>query len=171
MTPLFSPSAPWAGRALLLTGLLLLPVAGVVIREALHHQHLEYQISQTEQRFADHQRTLRRLQEAQQRRQRQSHQLEAIPPAIRMMDSVGSALSPEIALLSIDITPMGRDVRLTVNATSLNTLLAFSERLQQLPARVVLENHRPSTNDDPDWPLVASLDVHFSAEEQHESGR
>lgn len=171
MTPLFSPSAPWAKRVLLFTGLLCLPVAGLVIRETFQHQHLEHHIARITQRLADRHQLLRQLQHAQQRRQRQSHQLEAIPPAIRLMDSVGSALSPEISLLSIDINPTTRDVRLSVNATSLRTLLAFSERLQQLPAQVKLENHRPAANSDPDWPLSASLDVHFNAEEQHAAGR
>lgn len=171
MTPLFSPSAPWASRTLLLTGLLCLPLAGLMIRETFQHQHLERQIAQAEQQFADHQRMLRQLQDAQQRRQRESHQLEAIPPAIRLMDSVGSALSPDISLLSIDINAPQRDVRLAVNASNLNALLAFSERLQQLPAQVVLENHRPSANKDPGWPLSASLDVHFTAEKKHASGR
>lgn len=171
MTPLFSPSAPWARRTLLLTGLLCLPVTGLVIRETFQHQRLERQITQAEQQFVDHQRMLRKLQDAQQLRQRQSHQLEAIPPAIRLMDSVGSALSPDISLLSIDINTAQRDVRLTVNATNLNALLAFSQRLQQLPAQVVLENHRPSANKDPSWPLSASLDVHFIAEKKHASGR
>jgi Tfp pilus assembly protein PilN len=165
MRPLFSLSAPWSGRALLITGLLCLTASALVAREAFRHQQLERQTSRTEQQLAERQRLLRQLQEAQLRQQRQSHQLAAIPPAIRLMDSVGSALSPEIALLSLDINPAQRDVRLTVNATSLAALLAFSERLQQLPAHVVLENHRPSASDDPEWSVSASLDVHFTAEE------
>lgn len=170
MTPLFSPLAPWATRTLLLTGMICVPVAGLVIGETIKHQHFGRQIIFAEQRVADHQRILRQLQDAQQHRQRQSHQLEAIPPAIRFMDSVGSALSPDISLLSLDINPDQRDVRLTVNTTSLNTLLAFSERLQQLPAHVVLENHRPSVIKDPNWPLSATLDVHFPPEERHAFG-
>lgn len=170
MTPLFSPSAPWASRTLLLTGLICLPVTGIVIRETFQHQHLERQIIHAEQQVADRQLMLRQLQDAQQRRQRQSDQLEAIPPAIRLMDSVGSVLSPDISVLSVDINTPQRDVHLKVNATNLNALLAFSERLQQLPTQVVLENHRPSANKDPAWPLSASLDVHFTVEVRHESG-
>nr|WP_159466094.1 hypothetical protein [Scandinavium goeteborgense] len=165
MRPLFALSAPWSGRTLLITGLLCLPACGLVAREALRHQQLERQISQVEQQLAGRQHLLRQIQEAQQRQQRQSHQLAAIPPAIRLMDSVGSALSPDIALLSLDIDPLQRDVRLAVNATSLTALLAFSERLQQLPAHVMLENHRPSAKDDLNWPIGASIDVHFTAED------
>lgn len=167
MTPLFSPGPPWAGRALLLTTLICLPIAGVVMRETLHQQRLELQITQAEQKLAAHQRIQRQLQEAQLRRQRQSHQLTAIPTAIRLMDSVGSELSPDISLLSINIDSAKRDVQLTVKATSLNTLLAFSERLQQLPAHVALQNHRPTASSDTGWAIRASLDVSFHAEDQH----
>lgn len=170
MTPLFSPTTLWARRTLLLTGLISLPLAGLITWEMLQHQHLAQQITLAEQQFSDHQRVLHQLQDAQQRRQRQSQQLEAIPPAIRLMDSVGSVLTPDISLLSIDINSAKHDVRLTVNASNLNALLAFSERLQQLPAQVVLENHRPSANKDLGWPLSASLDVHFTAEKKHASG-
>lgn len=171
MTPLFSSAPPWAGRVLLLTLLVCLPVAGVVMRETSQQQHLELQIMQAEQKLAVHQRIQRQLKEAQQRRQRQSHQLAAVPTAIRLMDSVGSELSPDISLLSIDIDPAKRDVHLTVKATSLNTLLAFSERLQQLPAHVALQNHRPTANNDNGWAIRASLDVSFSAEDKHASKR
>jgi len=167
MTPLFSPAPPWAGRTLLLTGLLCLPVAGLVMRETLHQRHLEYQLTQAEQQLAAHQRIQQQLQATQLRRQRQSHQLTAIPPAIRMMDRVGSELSSEIALLSINIVPEKRDVHLTVKATSLNALMAFSQRLQQLPAHVALQNHRPTESTENGWAVSATLDVSFSAEDHH----
>jgi len=167
MTPLFSPSAPWSSRALLLTGLLCLPVAGLILRETLQHQQIDGQIILAKQQLSDHQRMLRLLQDAQERRLRQSRQAAAIPPAIRLMDSIGSVLTPDISLVSVDINASGLDVRLAVNATDLNALLAFSDRLQQLPARVVLENHRASNNNNPGWPLSASLEVHFSAEAHH----
>lgn len=165
MKPRFSPSAPWASRVLLFTALLSLPIAGLLTREALNQQAVTQKIARAEQQLSQRQQLLNKLHEAQKRRARQSHQLNAIPPAIRLMDSVGSAMSAEIALLNIDINPSQRDVRLTVNATSLPALLAFSERLQQLPAHVVLENHRPSSGEASGWPLAASLDVHFVAEE------
>ncbi|SNY65724.1 hypothetical protein [Enterobacter sp. CC120223-11] len=167
MRPLFSPTAPWASRAVILAALVSLPIVGLITREAVHQQALTQKVTRAEQQLRQRQQMLDKLHETQKRRARQSHQLNAIPPAIRLMDSVGSAMSPEIALLNIDINPSQRDVRLTVNATSLPALLAFSERLQQLPAQVVLENHRPSSSEASGWPLAASLDVHFVTEEAH----
>lgn len=171
MTPLFSPVPPWAGRALLLAGLLVLPVAGLVMRETLLQQHLEYQLKQAEQQLDSHHRLQRQLKDTELRRQRQSHQLAAIPPAIRMMDSVGSELSSEIALLSLNIDPEKRDVHLTVEASSLNALMAFSQRLQQLPAQVALQNHRPTESNENGWAVRATLDVSFSAEDHHAAKR
>lgn len=171
MTPLFSPSAPWATRVLLLTCMFSLPIAGLVIREILQHQRLKPQIAQVTKILADREIMLRQQQEAHQRRMRHSHQLEAVPLAIRLMDSVASVLSPEISLLSIDIDATARDVRLSVNVISLKSLLTFSERLQKLPAHVKLENHRPATDNVPGWPLNASLEVHFNAEVNHATGR
>ncbi|WP_313654407.1 hypothetical protein [Pantoea sp.] len=171
MTPLFSPAPPWAARALLLSGLLCLPLAGAIVRETLRQQHLQSQITQAEQQLADHQHLQRQLQATQQRRQRQSHQLTATPPAIRMMDNIGQALSPEIALLSLSLDPEKRDAHLTVKATSLNALMAFSQRLQQLPAHVALQNHRYLENNENGWAIGATLDVSFSEEVQHASER
>lgn len=164
MTPLFSPCAPWATRTLLLIGLVCLPLTGLIVHEAFKHQQLGQQTVQAEQRYAEHQRILHQLQEAQLRRQRLSEQLETSPPVIRIMDSIGSVLSPNIALLNVDIDAARQEVRLTVNASSLDTLLAFSERLQKLPSNVVLESHQPSANNDSKWPLSASLNVRFGLE-------
>lgn len=167
MTPLFTRNSPWASRALLLTGLLCVPLAVTVTYGLLQHQHLELQTSRAQQQLAERQQVLRQLREAEQRRLRLSQQLQAVPPAIKLLDNIGSVLTPDIALLSIEVTASKYDARLTVAASNLDALLAFSERLQQLPARVVLENHRQSAQGDPAWLINAVLDVNVTAEEQH----
>ncbi|HCM9225815.1 hypothetical protein L8P91_17660 [Enterobacter bugandensis] len=167
MTPLFTRSSPWAARTLLLTGLLCLPLTGAVMYGLFEHQRLELETSQVQQQLAQRQQVLRKLREVEQRRLRQAQQLQAVPPAIKLLDNIGSVLTPDIALLSIDVIASKGDARLTVNAGNLDALLAFSERLQQLPAHVVLENHRQSAQGDPAWPINAVLDVKVTTEAHH----
>ena len=167
MTPLFTRSSPWASRTLLITGLLCLPLTAVVVYGLFGHRHIELETSQVQQQLAKRQQVMRQLREAEQRRLRQSQQLQAVPPAIKLLDNIGSVLTPDIALLSIDVIASKVDARLTVNAGNLDALLAFSERLQQLPAHVVLENHRQSAQGDPAWPINAVLDVKVTTEAHH----
>ena len=103
MTPLFTRSSPWAVRTLLLTGLLCLPLTGAVMYGLFEHQRLELETSQVQQQLAQRQQVLRKLREAEQRRLRQAQQLQAVPPAIKLLDNIGSVLTPDIALLSIDV--------------------------------------------------------------------
>lgn len=167
MKPLFTLNPPWALRTLLLTGLLCLPIASTVIYDLAQQQRLATRTSQAQQQLKVHQQMLRQLREAERRRLRHSQQLQAVPPAVKQLDSIGIALTPDIALLSIDVTASKRDARLIVNASNLEALLAFSERLQQLPARVVLNNHRQSAKGDSTWPVNAAIDVYFTGEENH----
>ena len=120
MTPLFTRSSPWAVRTLLLTGLLCLPLTGAVMYGLFEHQRLELETSQVQQQLAQRQQVLRKLREAEQRRLRQAQQLQAVPPAIKLLDNIGSVLTPDIALLSIDVIASKGDARLTVNAGNLD---------------------------------------------------
>jgi hypothetical protein len=169
MTPLFSSRAPWARRALILTGLLCLPVSAMVTHEVVHQQRLEEQSARLQQQLTARQQVVRQMREAHQRRLRQHHQLETTPPAIHMLDNIGNTLTPDIALLGVEISTDKQDARLTVSSTSLDALLAFSERLQKLPAHVVLENHRQSTKNDAGWPINAVIGVHFPGEKRDET--
>ena len=167
MTPLFSDSAPWSPRLLLVTGLVCLPISWLLVQETLYQRQVEAHTRQVHQQLETRKATLKRLQEMQQHRLKQAERLKSVPPAIELMDRISSVMQPDAILQAIDIHPAQREVRLNVNASSLDAVLALSERLQQLPARVVLESHRTSAEAMPAWPVIATLTVQFVQEPAH----
>jgi General secretion pathway protein L (GspL). len=168
MTPLFSDSAPWSPRLLLVTGLVCLPIAWLLVQETFYQRQVEEHTLQVRQQLDTRKATLKRLQELQQHRLKQAERLKSVPPAVALMDRVASVMQSDVILQAIDIHPAQREVRLNVNASSLDAVLALSERLQKLPARVVLESHRTSGDATPAWPVIASLTVQFLQEPAHD---
>lgn len=169
MKPLFTPYAPWAQRTLLLTGLVCLPVLGMLGHEYQQQRLLAGQIVQAQKKNATLQNALRKMREAGQRRRLRAQQLEAAPSAVLMLDDIGSVLTPDVAILSIDIAPARHECRLTMNAKSLDALLAFSEQLQMISANVVLEKHLPSRDSNSEWPVGAAITLYFHQEASHDS--
>ncbi len=100
MRPLFSLTAPWASRAVILTALASLPIVGLMTREAVHQQALTQKVTRAEQQLRQRQLM---LDKAARKRRSVAHVSHIssmpFPRPFRLMDSVGSAMSPEIALL------------------------------------------------------------------------
>ncbi|MEG3130402.1 hypothetical protein SC171_21945 [Pantoea cypripedii] len=171
MTPRFSPTPPWARYLLLITGLLCLPVAGLIVHDSTRQQQLTLETEQMQQQLHTQQQALRTLREAQQRLMRQQQQQQTTSPSLVMLEKIGSVMRPDVVLRTADVNPGQQTVRLEVSGKSLAAVLDFSQNLQQLPAKVVLDNHRQATDKSPEWPVLAVLDVNFHPEKGDEVNR
>ena len=164
MTPRFFPRPPLAHWVLLLATLATLPPLGLIITAENQRRQITQQIDQSHQQLQENERQLRRARSAQQRKLKQRNKQHSAPPVVAMLDRLGQAATPDVAIISADVNPQKNVIRLTLRVTSLTTLFAWSERLQQLPVRVTLENHHPSPEKTTDWPVSAVLSLYFQGE-------
>jgi Tfp pilus assembly protein PilN len=171
MTPRFSLTPPWARYALLTTGLLCLPIAGLIVHDSSRQQQLTLEAGQMQQQLHTQQQALRTLRDAQQRLMRQQQQQQTTSPSLVMLEKIGSVMRPDVVLRAADVSPGQQAVRLEVSSKSLSAVLEFSQDLQKLPAKVALDNHRQATDKNPEWPVLAVLDVNFHPEKGDEANR
>ena len=75
---------------------------------------------------------------------------------------LAQALRSDIALLSLELAPGERRMRLAVLSESLDTLLDFVTRLEHLPARVSLERHQSENTLPEPWKIRAQLTLEYS---------
>lgn len=162
MIPLFSPRAPWAHMVLLWSGFLCLPLSGVVVNEIITQRQLSEALKYTYQDLDAYNRAKRQLHEAELRRQLLDQKKLVTPTVLKMMDKIGSLLTPELALITVEVDASKKNVRLNVKAKTLNTLLVFSEQLQKISTNVALNNHQEVRDKDPVWPVSAMLEVYFA---------
>ncbi|QLR43339.1 hypothetical protein HV346_11890 [Enterobacter sp. RHBSTW-00994] len=160
MTPLFSVQARWANRTLLGILLLSLPLIGFIINEKLTQRDISMQLDLAQRQLTTQQRLHQQWLHARPQKSPFQHNR---PWALIMLDRLGSVLTSEISLSAIDVDAKKKEMRLSVKATSLTSLLTFTAHLQSL-ATVTLENHQQSADDNPLWPLTAAVTLHFDAE-------
>lgn len=161
MTPRFSLTPPWARYVLVATTLVSLTLSGLILHERTTQHQLAEEITEAQQTLQTQQQALRKLREAQQKILRQQQKQQTTAQALVLLENIGSVLHPGVALRAADVNPARHNIRLEVSAKSLAALLEFSQALQKLPAKVVLENHRDAAEKSPEWPVTAVLDVSF----------
>lgn len=161
MTPRFSLTPPWARYVLVATTLVSLTLSGLILHERGTQHQLAEETTEAQQTLQTQQQALGKLREAQQKILRQQQKQQTTAQALVLLENIGRVLHPGVALRTADVNPSSHNIRLEVSAKSLAALLEFSQALQKLPAKVVLENHRDTAEKSPEWPVTAVLDVSF----------
>ncbi|MEW5561964.1 hypothetical protein AB1287_17240 [Enterobacter asburiae] len=163
MTLRFTRLPPWSLRTSLMVAVLTLPVMVGTFNGWQTQQQLTAMTEQVQVQLSAHQQAARKIAEKMRRQQKVQA---ASPVALTLLNPVGKALSAEVALLQVDASFPQQSVRLEVAAQSLSALLDFSARLQRIPARVELHNHRPSQDKSGQWPLRATLNLTLEANKE-----
>ncbi|MBE5254498.1 hypothetical protein [Mixta mediterraneensis] len=171
MTPRFTPHPPWAFRTVFLACLISLPLMGLIARDSMDQRQLTVETQQMQHKLQMQQRVLHALREAQHRLMQRMRQQQSSPPVLAMLDGIANALQPQIAIRSVEVDRHQQQVRLLVDASSFDALLAFNQRLETLPAKVLLENHRKTAEKNAPLPVNAAIQVNFQQEAEHEAAR
>lgn len=163
MNSTWGASRTWALRILFFTLLLSLPLLVEIGNGWLKYQAFTEMYEITQKKLQAHQQAARKIHEKLTKQRRLKRTL---IPELQQTFPIGAALSNEVSLLMLSFNFEKREARLEVAARSLPTLLDFTERLQQIPAQVNLQNHRLDQTAEDGWPIKATLNIHLFAEDQ-----
>lgn len=86
------------------------------------------------------------------------------PDDMLALQLLGKAINDDVMLISVEIDNSQHRVQLDVVSDSLNHLLDFTARLQQLASRVELENHLAETAFKGKWKVRSRLNMEFAHE-------
>ncbi|MHC9060944.1 hypothetical protein [Pantoea sp. y20] len=158
MTPRFTTIPAWAIRTSAVVVILTLLLLVSVVHAWHQHRHLEATFEQVQQQLLAHQQAANKIAEKVRRETKEKYS----PPAVLdLLNPIGKALSADVSLLEIDASLQQKNIRLEVAAKTLPALLDYSGRLQQIPARVELQNHRVKPDKERAWPVSATLTLNI----------
>jgi len=153
---------PWALRILLMVTILCVPLLAGISKNWFALQTLTENYEQTQEKLLAHKQAERMIKQ-------KSHQKEkfqpTIPSVLKTLFPLGMVLNENIALLTLDLNVKNQDIALDIAAKSLPVLLDFTEKLQHMPAQVELKKHNVAKDKTGDWPIRASINIHFPGDE------
>ncbi|OON41343.1 hypothetical protein BTJ39_05105 [Izhakiella australiensis] len=150
-----------------MVAVMTLPVMVGAVGAWQTQQQLTAMTDRAQQQLNAHQQAARKIVEKMRRQQKVKA---ASPDALSLLNPIGKALSAEVSLLQVDASFQQQHVRMEVAAKSLPALLDFSARLQRIPAKVELQNHRPAQDKSGRWPLQATLNLKMDTHTEAKHG-
>ncbi|MBF6639618.1 hypothetical protein ITX54_23400 [Rouxiella silvae] len=161
----FSASPTWAIKASVAAILLFLPL-GYFMQQALSEKQQYHQMFDAVQtKLQAHRAAAEKIRLSQKAFHRQLPGAEKSTPDLLPLQLLGKAMRDDVALVSLEIDNSQHQARLTVVADSLNSLLDFTARLQNVTNKVELESHATEAAPKGRWKVKASLSVEFRHED------
>ena len=160
----FTAQPPLAVKTCFVLLLLAIPLLIVVQQTVSEQQHLQQKIDVDMRQLQAHRQAAEKIRASQKAFARHQPGSAKTPPDLLAFQLIGKALRDNVALISLEIDNSQHRVRIEVVTDSVNTLLDFTARLQQLAGKVELESHSNHKLFDAPWKVRGTLSMEFSYE-------
>jgi len=160
----FTALPPLAVKTCFVLLLLAIPLLMALQQTLSEQQRLQQKIDVDMRQLQAHRQAAEKIRTSQKAFARNQSGSVKTTPDLLAFQLLGKARRDDVALISLEVDNSQHRVRLEVVTDSVNTLLDFTARLQQLAGKVELESHSNDKLFDAPWKVRGTLSMEFNYE-------